>query len=91
MQTVTSTLKRRPSISDGIILVATTAVALTCLMEFETQTRFWTPHAWMRSLQRTIWATLPLTLALIPLRLRAPRPRRSHLWRQPGWLGVGPK
>lgn len=83
-----STFKRRFSISDGIILVATAAVSLACLREFETQTRFWLPHGWARPLQASVWAALPLTLALIPLRLRESRPWRRHLWRQPGWLAA---
>ena len=81
-----STFKRRLFISDGMILVATTAVSLACVREFETQTRFWQPHALARPLQASVWAALPLTLALIPLRLRLPRPRTQRLWRQPGWL-----
>lgn len=31
-------------------------------------------------------AVLTATLALIPLRLRFPRPQGERLWRQPGWL-----
>lgn len=81
-----STFKRRLSISDGIILVATTAVSLACVREFEMQARLWQSHAWARLLQASVWAALPLTLALIPLRLRQPRPWKRHLWRQPGWL-----
>ena len=82
-----STFKRRLSISDGIILVATTAVALACVREFESQALSgWQSSGWARRLQASVWAALPLTLALIPLRLRQPRPRRQLLWRQPGWL-----
>ena len=78
--------ERRLSILDGMILVATTAVALTCLKAFGALARLLPPSTWVRSLQMTVWVALPLTLALIPLRLREPRPPRPQLWRQPGWL-----
>ena len=82
-----STFKRRLSISDGIILVATMAVSLACVREFESQALSgWQSSGWARRLQASVWAALPLTLALIPLRLRQPCPRTQLPWRQPGWL-----
>jgi hypothetical protein len=85
-----STFKRRLSISDGIILVAATAVSLACVREFESLAlaMYGRQFGWARRFQASVWAALPLTLALIPLRLRQPRPRRQLLWRQPGWLAV---
>jgi hypothetical protein len=67
-----------------MIFVATAAVALACVMEFGSQTRFWQTNPWLQSVQVTAWVALPLTLALIPLRLRKPRPRGWRLWCQPG-------
>ena len=83
-----STLKRRLKISDVMILVATAAVALACAMEFHTQTRFWQTNPWHRAAQSTVWVALPFTLALIPLRLREPRPRVRRLSCQPGLLAA---
>ncbi len=59
-----------------------------CAMEFHTQTRFWQTNPWHRAAQSTVWVALPFTLALIPLRLREPRPRVRRLSCQPGLLAA---
>ena len=53
-----SMFKRHFSISDGIILIATIAISLACLREFDAETRFWQPHAWARPLLCTMLSDL---------------------------------
>jgi hypothetical protein len=89
VRTVNPTIKRNLSIADGIILVAGAAVAMACYLEFTKERGFlntWStkPHLWLA--QATVSVVLPLTLMMIPLLLRQPRPRRGRLWCQPGLL-----
>ena len=74
--------RRRFTISDGMILVATTALALVDL----DLTRIPGESAWNSTAPKLTWACLLFTLALVSIRLRRPRPGRDDLWRQPGWV-----
>jgi hypothetical protein len=79
-------VKRRVTILDIMAVVAMTAVSIVgarymlSLMEL--------PPGWwgVSALIGSSAAFLTATLALIPLRLRRPRPYGERLWRQPGWL-----
>jgi hypothetical protein len=80
---------RRFTLLDGMLLVASLALALTCWKAVG-------PHmcapyraGWGRFLTATPSFVLPLTLMLVPLGLLAPRPPWRRLWRSPGWnVGV---
>jgi hypothetical protein len=77
--------RRRFTIADGMILVAATAAALATAKSFPPRPR----HAllpWAAEIPKLTWAGLIFTLALIPIRLRRPRPGRDDLWRRPGWV-----
>jgi hypothetical protein len=78
--------KRRITISDIMALVAVTAVSIVAARYMLSLMNL--PPGWwgVSALMGSSAAVLTATLALIPLRLRTPRPQGERLWRQPGWL-----
>jgi hypothetical protein len=77
--------RRRFTIADGMILVAATAAALATAKSFPPRPRS-ALLPWAAEIPKLTWAGLIFTLALIPIRLRRPRPGRDDLWRRPGWV-----
>jgi hypothetical protein len=83
---------RRFSLLDAMILVAAVAVWLTLTRHFATKSNLvsiWdlSSRGWIRILNYQIALLLcVLSLAIIALRLRSPRPSRRRLWSQPGFL-----
>lgn len=82
---------RRFSVADGMILVAAAAVALVGFrltadrLDWDiTNPRTW--DTW--GLGALDWVVLALSGAVCVIRVRAPRPDRDRLWRQPGWLAA---
>ncbi len=75
--------RRRFTISDGMILVAATALALVAARSKIVVPTMGQTH-WARAEPNLTWAGLAFTLALIPIRLNRPRSVREDLWRQPG-------
>lgn len=77
--------RRRFTIADGMILVASTALALVAA-----RSKIVDPSmprtTWAWAVPNLTWVGLAFTLALIPIRLGRPRPARDELWRQPGLL-----
>ena len=78
--------RRRITISDVMVLVAVTAVSIVAARSMLSLMKL--PPGWwgVSALLGSSAAVLTATLALIPLRLRHPRPYGERLWRQPGWL-----
>jgi hypothetical protein len=86
--------KRRFTLIDAMILIAATALGLALDLWMRRKPVFSrVPHtAWLSSLYYALepWLStggcvaLFWTLAVLPLRLRKPRPTRRRLWRQPG-------
>jgi hypothetical protein len=79
-------VKRRITILDVMAVVAMTAVSIVGARYMLSLMKL--PPGWWRvsALLGSSAAVLTATLALIPLRLRHPRPYGERLWRQPGWL-----
>ncbi len=81
--------KRRLTISDTMIIVAVIAISMVWLRfmySFQESGPFPFQEVGVKVNMGSIWVVLIFMLALIPLRLRHPRPPIAHLWRQPGWL-----
>jgi hypothetical protein len=78
--------RRRITISDVMALVAVTAVSIVAARYMLSFMKL--PAGWwgVSALLGSSAAALTATLALIPLRLRVPRPQWERLWRQPGWV-----
>lgn len=83
---MTAAAKRRITISDVMASVAVTAVSIVAARYMLSLMKL--PPGWwgVSALMGSSAAVLTATLALIPLRLRTPRPQGERLWRQPGWL-----
>src|SRR5947209_6989000 len=78
--------RRRVSISDLMTVVVVAALSLVGVRSVLSVMR--RPAGWwgVSVLVGSSAAVLTATLALIPLRLRPPRPHGERLWRQPGWV-----
>ncbi len=80
---------RSLSISDGMILVAASAVAFMGF-RLTAQNQRWDlaggkwAIVWVPDILD--WGACSFALALVVIRLRNSRPSRDRLWRQPGWL-----
>ena len=81
--------QRRMSILDLMMMAAACALGFT-------MSRLWSSKVWETSFRRmftqaeavaliTTWSVLPLSVALIPIRLRRPRPPLRRIGRQPGF------
>ena len=85
---MTDVAKRRVTILDIMTLVAVVAISIAWL-RFMLLFQNSPPFPWREVASVYIgsrWVISITMLALIPLRLRHPRPSVSRLWRQPGWL-----
>lgn len=81
--------RRRLTISDIMVLVAMIAVEIVWLrfiVSFQDSAPFPYRQTAAKVYIGSIWVVLITMLALIPIRLRCPRPSVARLWRQPGWL-----
>lgn len=79
---------RRFTIADGMILIAALALAWVGVSLIRTPARFGDPASWwgVKAVGASVGALLPITLAVLILRLRRPCPAREPLWQQPGWV-----
>ena len=81
--------RRRLTISDIMVLVAVIAVEMIWIrfiFSFQDSAPFPYREAAAKIYIGLTWVILVTMLALVPLRLRHPRPAVARLWRQPGWL-----
>jgi hypothetical protein len=82
---MTDAVRRRMTILDVMALIGATAISLVgarfmlSLLELPPASRG------VSALLGSVWIALVMTLVLIPLRLRQPRPPIGSLWCQPGW------
>jgi hypothetical protein len=82
-------MSRRISILDGMILIAACALGLFFLNAWQQAARVGIVTVGTTRLGSGIvaasWVYLPLTMVIIPIRLRKPRPRLRRIVRQPGF------
>jgi hypothetical protein len=83
---MSSTLARRLTILDVMVMVAGTAVGFAGSRTLLSLQRMPSASLGVSALVGSPWVVVVPTLALVPIRLRRPRPDRDHLWRQPGWV-----
>lgn len=90
--------RRRFTLADAMVLVAATALGMVPARQFLAEVHFnvsWelAPANVLRAAALAVAAATPCaatwTLALLPLRLRSPRPDRRRLVRQAGFVAAG--